>query len=407
MTTIRVPRRWQRLFPRAIGGILLILIAGAAWWRLHDRTDPDRLWEDAERAFLSGRWDVTKASLVRLERIRPKNGLDWLLTAQLAIAEKRFDDAFYAISQIPDDHPMAAQAHLLEGRLWRQLRRLRKSEEAFRHALALKPGLVDARKELIYILGIQSRRREVDAEFHALAKLTTLSHHDLFTWALTHFTQWNPDIVQDLDGFIAADPGDRLSRLAVTELLLERPGDEVDAYIERILGPLPESDTDALALRINFAFNRGRYTEAEAMLAKAPEDHPRISRMRGELALRKRDVDAAIKHFRDALSSEPYDRVSPMHLAQALKLKGDNTAAEAHLARVQKLNAVYNQIIRVRSPSRQNQISDLAELGKACEEAGLLEEARGWYKLAITMSPLDEEAQRALSRLGTGGSAAN
>ena len=45
------------------------------------------------------------------------------------------------------------------------------------------------------------------------------AHHDLFTWALTHFTQWSPDIVQDLDGFIAADPGDRLSRLAVAELL--------------------------------------------------------------------------------------------------------------------------------------------------------------------------------------------
>jgi hypothetical protein len=89
-----------------------------------------------------------------------------------------------------------------------------------------------------------------------------------------------------------------------------------------------------------------------------------------------------------------------MHLAQALKLKGENAAAEAYLDRVQRLNRVYNQIIRVRSPGRQNQISDLTELGKACEDADLIEEARGWYKLAITSNPLDPDAQRALARTG-------
>ncbi len=89
-----------------------------------------------------------------------------------------------------------------------------------------------------------------------------------------------------------------------------------------------------------------------------------------------------------------------MHLAQALQLKGDKAAADLYLGRVQKLNKIYNLIVRVRTPSRENQVSDLAELGKACEDAGLIEEARGWHKLAITMNPLDAEAQRALARLG-------
>ena len=204
----------------------------------------------------------------------------------------------------------------------------------------------------------------------------------------------------DLDSFITADPEDRLSRLAVVKLLLERPGDEVDAYIERILKPLPETDPDALALRIEFAFNRGRFADAELMLAQAPANHPRIARIRGEVALRRRDVDAAIKYFKEALTGEPYDRVSPMHLAQALQLKGDKAAADFYLDRVQKLNRIYNLIVRVRSPSQENQVSDLADLGKACEEAGLIEEARSWHKLAITMNPLDAEAQRALARLG-------
>ena len=177
-------------------------------------------------------------------RLRPRTGLDQLLEAQLGIAQGHFANAFSALAQISDSHPIAPQAHLMAGRLYRQLSCLRKAEASFRQALKLKPSLIEAHKELIYILGIQSRRREVDAEFHELARLTQLTHHDLFTWALTHFTEWNPDIVDDLDGFIRADPDDRYSRLAVVELLLERPA--VASYIEKILAPLPRADPDVV-----------------------------------------------------------------------------------------------------------------------------------------------------------------
>jgi tetratricopeptide (TPR) repeat protein len=383
---------------------LLVLAAvsvlGLSLVRPRPAKDPDRLWRTAEAAFLAGRWDLARNSLDQLARLRTRTGLDLMLAAQLEIAARHPDQAFAALSQIPESHSIAAQGHLLAGRLWRQEHCLRKAEIEFRRALNLQPGLVEAHKELIYVLGIQSRRREVDREFHELAQLTQLSHHDLFTWALTHFTHWNPDIVADLDSFIRADPDDRLSRLAVVELLLERPGDDVDSYVKRILEPLPATDPDALALRISFAFGRGWYDEAERLMASAPEHHPRLARIRGEMALRRHDVDGAIEQFKNALSDEPYDRISPMHLAQALRLKGDTAAAEVYLERVQKLNKVYNQIIKVRSPSRGNEISDLAELGKSCEDADLLDEAKGWYTLAITVNPLDAGAQQALARLG-------
>jgi tetratricopeptide (TPR) repeat protein len=90
---------------------------------------------------------------------------------------------------------------------------------------------------------------------------------------------------------------------------------------------------------------------------------------------------------------------TPMQLAQALQLKGDKTAAEAYLDRVKRLNRLYNLIMRVRSPKQGNQTTDLAELGDACEEAGLREEAKCWYTLAITVNPLDYGAQQALYRL--------
>lgn len=394
------PKQRRRGWIWILSGLAAALATGFLWRALPARSDPDRLWVEAEKAFLAGRWGLARASLKQLERVRPRTGLDLLLEAQLAIATGQPGEAFAALSRIPEDHAIAAQGHLLPARLWREQHSLRKAEAELRRALQLKPGLVEAHKELVYILGIQARRSEVDAEFHALARLTPLSHHDLFTWALTHFTHWSPDIVEDLDGFIQADPEDRHSRLAVVELLLERPGEEVDAYFQRILAPLPEADPDALALRVEFAFNRGHVAEAERLLARTSANHPRTSRIRGEIALRRHDVDAAIRYFEDALTGEPYDRVSPMHLAQALQLKGDKAGANVYLSRVERLNRIYNMIIRVRSADRQNQISDLAELGKACEVAGLIDEARGWHTLAITMNPLDTEAQQALARLG-------
>ncbi len=89
-----------------------------------------------------------------------------------------------------------------------------------------------------------------------------------------------------------------------------------------------------------------------------------------------------------------------MQLAQALQLKGDKAGAEAYLDRVKRLNRIYNLMIRVRSPKGQNKITDLAELGKACEDAGLNAEAEGWYTLAIMIDPLDASAQGGLFRLG-------
>jgi tetratricopeptide (TPR) repeat protein len=377
--------------------LAITLAGGAAWLGFRARIDPDRLWADAEGAFLAGQHERARASLKQLECLRKRTALDWTLDAQLAMAEGRFADAFSALAQVGDAHPIAPQAHLLAGRLHRQLRAIRRAESEFRRALELKPALIDAHKELIYILGIQSRRRELDAEFHHLARLTRLGPHDLMTWALSHFTRWNPDIVADLDGFIQADPADRYSRLAVVELLLERP--EVESYIEKILAPLPSTDPDALALRINLAFNLGRFTEAETLLDQAPLAHPRISRMRGELALRRHDLESAIEHFRAALSAEPYDRVAPMQLAQALQLKGDKPAADLYLERVKRLNRVYDAINQMRSPNRKEHVTDLAGLASVFEEAGLDAEAAAWYALAIATDPLDHAAQEGLSRM--------
>ena len=77
----------------------------------------------------------------------------------------------------------------------------------------------------------------------------------------------------------------------------------------------------------------------------------------------------------------------------------ETSRAEPYLARAKRLDDVYNLINRVRKPNQENRVTDLTQLGQACEAASLVDEAHGWYSLAITRDPLDSDAQRGFYRL--------
>jgi tetratricopeptide (TPR) repeat protein len=244
---------------------------------------------------------------------------------------------------------------------------------------------------------MQLRRREVDAEFKALARLTPLSHHELVTWGLTHFTVWVENSAQQLEAYIEADPFDRLSRLSLATVFLRSP--ETENRVDEILQPLPASDPAATALRVELRLNQGRADEAMKLLEGASGDDPALCRVKGRVALLHHDHKAAIRHFQDALTGEPYDRVSFTELGQSLLLSGDKSSAEVYLAQARRLNEVYKLFNSVRRPEVENKPSDLTEFGRTCAAAGLLDEARGWYLLAIDRDPLNAEAQQALQRL--------
>jgi tetratricopeptide (TPR) repeat protein len=389
--------------PRQIwfGGLIFALaaLAGGAilltGWL--DFSDPDGIWAHGEASVRSGRFDLAQRAIERLSRRRAPTALDWLLRAQVATGLGDDDGALEALSHVEDHDAMAGQARLLAGRIERRHHRLRRAEASLRAALEREPGLIEAHKELVYIFGIGLRKRELDAEFKALSRLTPLTHHDLFTWGLTHFTDWDPGIATELEAALDIDPDDRHSRLALANLLFDQP--DMEDRVLKILEPLPEGDPDAAALRVELNLVHGRIEAAIALLENAPHGHPRLARLRGRVALLRRDHAAAIRHFREALTGEPFDRVAMAELGKALVLAGDRPAAQEYQTRARRLDDVYSLINRVSRPDRENQPFDLARLGAACEAAGLREEEQGWYRLAIAREPLDAKAQQGLRRL--------
>jgi tetratricopeptide (TPR) repeat protein len=395
-----LPRiRALRLIGLGLGFVLAAaaLTGAGAIWMVRSRPDPEEVWKEAEADIRAERWESARAGLRRLERLRKATGEDWLLRAQIATAAGDDAAGLEALSHVPEDHPLYPQSLYMAGLIERRHLRLRYAEAAYRKALACDPGLVSAHKELIYILGMQSRRRELDAEFRALSRVAPLTHRDLFTWGLTHFVQWGPDSAEQLQSFIEADPEDRFSRLSLAGLLIDQPGER--ERVEWALKTLPADDPEALAMRIELRLNHGEVEEAMGMLDRTKESNPALERLRGRASLMRGDAAGAIRHFQAALSDEPYDRVSIGELGKALLLRGDRAGAARYLARAKQLDEVYNLINRVSKSERENQPADVMRIARACEAAGLVDEARGWFMLAIGRNPLDSEAQQGLHRL--------
>ena len=125
----------------------------------------------------------------------------------------------------------------MAGQLQLRRHRVRFAEEYLRKAVALDPRLAQAHRELIYILGYQLRRAELNAEFLALSEISDLTYDMRSTGACCVIGLWEPGTaVEDLTQFIQADPEDRWSRLAIAENY-RRMGRLDDA--EAAIAPLP------------------------------------------------------------------------------------------------------------------------------------------------------------------------
>jgi tetratricopeptide (TPR) repeat protein len=292
---------------------------------------------------------------------------------------------------------MAAQARLMAGQIELRRDRVRFAEQSFRAALRLDPGVVQAHRELIYIYGMQLRRPELTSEFLALSKLTKLTFDNVFHWCLLRNNSWEPgEAIESLSRYIAADPEDRWSRLALAENE-RRMG--LDAEAESTLSVLPAHDPEAIALRAQIALDIQQPNRVEQLLALAPEGNPALARLRGRQALARRDPRTALHHFQIAYAADPESRETVFGLLGAYEMIGDQKSAAALRQVARDLERLNTLIQRAAVASARGNSELLRELGSACEALHRDAEARAWYELAVERDPLDRASQQALFRL--------
>ena len=110
-----------------------------------------------------------------------------------------------------------------------------------------------------------TRKKECDAVYHKLARRKDLDYILAFAWCQNTCQLWDPGEARKvLTGFLAEDPSDRFSRLALAASY-QLTNEQGEA--EKALGDLPDSDPDAPALRIllgEICESMTRFEEARA-----------------------------------------------------------------------------------------------------------------------------------------------
>jgi tetratricopeptide (TPR) repeat protein len=392
-----ISRRWTLVIVLS----LVVMAAGTAaarWaWRRFPAQDPSRLEQlyQAWSEFDSGRYDAATALLDRRQSEVAPTPLDWMLRARIAEAQGRPAEALDWLDKIPDDDAIGARAQLKAGQVERARGHASAAEAHYRRALKLDPAQIQAHRELAYLYAVQRRKAECDAEFRALARLMPLDHILAFAWCQNFCRIWDPNEARTtLSQFVAEDPSDRLSRLALAYSfqLINQPDDA-----EKVLLPLPASDPDARALRARLALDRGDVEAAEELARHGPEGHAELDVIRGEFALHRADPRRAAAYFRSALRSDPDDRDALHGLGLALNALGDRKADE-YLDLASRHDRLRRTIQASVTTIRTDPLL-FSKLGEMCEAVNRPEEARVWYQLAINLDTLNTRAQRALARL--------
>jgi predicted Zn-dependent protease len=379
-----------------IGSLVVLVLAGVAIWR-QDQADPDAIFSSAEKEYQAGRYVEAGTALQRLEHLRPPTSVDHYLRAQVHLALKRDQDALIELGAIPDDHALAPLARLRAGQTQIRRGRTRPAEAAFLVALELLPRAVQPHKELVYIYNIQHRQAELDDQLIALLNLNALDFQYILHWTKTRNTIWNPKgDLPALEKFVAADPQDRWSRLALVEAL--RRLNRLDEA-ERVLVVLSPSEPGVRTKRVLIAMDRGDFAAAESLLAQGQEDDPLLAPLRGQMALRRRDGTAAVRYYRIALAADPIDRAALSGLGTALRLVGQDDAAQPYLDAASRHDELWRLVARAATAEGERDPKLPHQLGMACAAARRYPEARAWLMLAIQRDPLDAESQRTLFEL--------
>ncbi len=379
----------------AVIGLPPIFI-GLLGYMIWPRPDSARLLQLAWMECEAARFDRAQSLLDRRAKLSSATALDWLLRSRIAKGRGKVEQALEALRQVSDDDPLAGEVNLQIGRIELDRDRARVAEDAMLHALSLDPARTMAHRELAYVYAIQHRRTDCSAQFRALNMRLPVDAKLAFVWTQNDCSLWDPKETRDrLERFVEADPNDRRSRLALAESLLAL---HLPDEAEDVLSPLSTADPETVALRSRSALDRNDFDSATTLAERASLGHPALSTIRGRLAMSRQDFGEAARLFREAIRADPDDRHAIQGLSRALQAMGDAAGAAPLLETVRKRDRLRSLVI----DSKTNLGKDpkvFLKLARATEDTGALIQAIAWYRLAITLDPLDSEAQRGLSRV--------
>jgi tetratricopeptide (TPR) repeat protein len=387
----------------AVAGTILLAIAiGWFWFIWPEISVPnktaDELAIEFDTALATRKFRQAGIVFRQFEKVAaPDDERRTMNEARLNLALERNDRALELLNQIPESSKTAPMARRISGQVHLRAGRLVPAEKDFLTAIRLDPTEITAHRELIYIYGLQLRRKELRNIFEKLSRISPMRFQNVFHWCLTRGNDWEPqEIVDDMTKFLAADPSDKWSMIALSRSLRRQV--KLDEA-ENALKPLPDADPDAAALRAQLALDRNDADKARSILQNTKADNFELSMLRAQMALAEGGLDEAEKQFRIAAKIDPDNRDAVVGLARTLAAAGKKDEAKFYQERSTNLDRLASLIQEAAKPGAEK-VADLPKrLATACEAVGHLPEARAWWGVMADINPLDSEAQQAIYRI--------
>jgi tetratricopeptide (TPR) repeat protein len=363
--------------------------------------DPADLWFRAQVDYAAGRLAAADADFVQLARIRRLGVTEGLLRSEVLRDRGLIAEALAALDElrVPFRGPEAASIASRRGELEFQRYRFRAAEAELKRALDLDPERLDVRRRLVMLYAQQGRSAQVASWAPKLAITDRPEFLDLVIWTLARREPLDrAERAETLRKAVQADPDDRTSRIALAECL-RRLGHLDEAVVT--LSALSSAEPEVRCARARIALDQGDDGRAEILLGTTSDssEAPSVSRLHGRLALGRGDAKSAAHHFRAALVADHDDRDSHFGLAQALSLAGQPEAARAHADIARAIDRLDWLVQRARPRNRRNDPGTLQAIAEACLAIGHRDQARAWYRLALSYDPQNPDLKFAVSGL--------
>ena len=360
--------------------------------------DPELIYEQALALVEAEQFDQAELVMQRLRKSRLPTVLDHGLQARVDIAKGRVDQAIDNLSVIPDDHPLAGWARLRCGQLERSRMRFRKAENWLQETLRIDENSVEARRELVYVYGMQLRRSVLHDQFRKLNRLTTLKAKEIWVWCMVRdLAWWHPEEhIPILERAIGVDAEDYWSRIALAEVL-RRQGHTDQAML--MLEQSPVDRIELLAKRLELLLDQQDLEQVQKSLEKIPLNEPNVATLRGRLAMSNGDTKSALKFFELSEEFESGKREVIANLGQALLQAGDQKKGKIYLQKAGQIDKLNNMLLQLEKTIESSGVETWRTLGSTCESADRLAEARAWQSLIIANNPFDQIAQTAVFRI--------
>ena len=276
--------------------------------------------------------------------------------------------------------------------------RFRKAENWLQETLRIDENSVEARRELVYVYGMQLRRSVLHDQFRKLNRLTTLKAKEIWVWCMVRdLAWWHPEEhIPILERAIGVDAEDYWSRIALAEVL-RRQGHTDQAML--MLEQSPVDRIELLAKRLELLLDQQDLEQVQKSLEKIPLNEPNVATLRGRLAMSNGDTKSALKFFELSEEFESGKREVIANLGQALLQAGDQKKGKIYLQKAGQIDKLNNMLLQLEKTIESSGVETWRTLGSTCESADRLAEARAWQSLIIANNPFDQTAQTAVFRI--------